>query len=76
VLEDTNIKVAHAMSALFGPSGRRLRKALCQGTRAPKTLAALALGTCRQLPALAFALTGPCPAHPGRLLQGDLALME
>ena len=45
VLEDTNIKVAHAMSDLFGTSGRRMLKALCAGERNPHTLAALAMGT-------------------------------
>ena len=45
VLEDTNIKVAHAMSDLFGTSGRRRLKALCAGERNPHTLAALAMGT-------------------------------
>ena len=57
--EDTNIKVAHAMSDLFGTSGRRMLKALCAGERNPKTLAALAMGTLRRkMPALAVALTG------------------
>jgi transposase len=45
VLEDTNIKVAHAMSDRFGTSGRRMLKALCAGERHPMQLAALALGT-------------------------------
>jgi transposase len=59
LLEDTNIKVAHAMSALFGPRGRRRLKALCAGERNPKKLAALAMGTLRRkLPALALALEG------------------
>ena len=31
VVEDTNIKVAHAMSDLFGTSGQRMPKALCVG---------------------------------------------
>jgi transposase len=35
VWEDTNIKVAHAMSDLFGTSGRRMLKALCGGERTP-----------------------------------------
>ena len=37
MLEDTNIKVAHAMSDLFGTSGRRMLKALCAGERNPHT---------------------------------------
>ena len=48
VLEDTNIKVAHAMSDLFGTSGRRMLKALCAGERNPQKLAALAMGTFRR----------------------------
>ena len=76
VLEDTNIKVAHAMSDLFGTSGRRMRKALCAGERHPKQLAALALGTLRRkLPELAVALTGQFTAHHGRFIQGELELM-
>jgi hypothetical protein len=31
VLEDTNTWVPHAMSDLFGTSGRRMLKALCAG---------------------------------------------
>jgi transposase len=77
VLEDTNIKVAHAMSARFGHSGRRMLKALCQGERDPKKLAALALGTLRRkLPELELALTGQFTEHHGRLIQGELELME
>jgi transposase len=75
VLEDTNIKVAHAMSDLFGHSGRRMLKTLCQGERNPKKLAALALGTLRRkLPELKVALTGQFTAHHGR--QGELELLE
>ena len=75
--EDTNIKVAHAMSDLFGTSGRRMLKALCAGERNPKTLAALAMGTLRRkMPALAVALTGQFTAHHGRRMQRELELME
>jgi transposase len=77
VWEDTNIKVAHAMSDLFGTSGRRMLKALCGGERHPHRLAARAMGTFRRkLPELALALTGQCTAHHGRLIQGALELME
>ena len=76
VLEDTNIKVAHAMSDLFGTSGRRMLKALCAGERNPQKLAAFAMGTLRRkLPELALALTGQFTAHHGRLIQGELELM-
>jgi transposase len=62
VWEDTNIKVAHAMSDLFGASGRRMLKALCAGERNPRKLAALALGILRRkLPELEVALTGGIP---------------
>jgi transposase len=45
VWEETTITVAHAMSDLFGTSGRRMLKALCAGERNPHPLAALAMGT-------------------------------
>ncbi len=77
VLEDTNIKVAHAMSDLFGKSGRWMLKALCEGERDPTRLAALALGTLRRkLPELELALTGQFTEHHGRLIEGELDLME
>jgi transposase len=69
--------VADAMSDLFGTSGRWMLKALCKGERDPKKLAALALGSLRRkLPALELALTGQFTAHHGRLMQGELELME
>ena len=65
VLADTNIKVAHAMSDLFGHSGRRMRKAWCQGERDPKQRAAWALGTLRRkMPELACGLDGPVHRAP------------
>ena len=71
ILEDTNSKVAHAMSDLFGTSGRRMLKALWRGSAPLTQLAALAMGTLRRkLPELALALTGQCTAHHGRLIQG------
>lgn len=77
ILEETHIKVAHAMSDLFGTRGRRMLKALCQGERHPQKLAALAMGTLRRtLPERALALTGQFTAHHGRLIPGELALME
>jgi transposase len=64
LLEDTNIKVAHGVSELFGTRGRRMLAALIAGERTPKKLATLALGTwCRTLSTLELALTGPCTAH-------------
>ena len=43
-LEETNITGAQAMSDRFGPSGRRMRKALWAGERHPPKRAALAMG--------------------------------
>jgi hypothetical protein len=43
-LADPNSKVAHAMSDLWGASGRRMRPAWCAGERPPPQRAALALG--------------------------------
>jgi len=69
--------VAHARSDLFGTRGRRMLQALCEGERTPHKLAALAMGSLRRkVPELELALTGQCPAHHGRLIQGALALME
>jgi transposase len=54
-----------------------MRKALWAGERHPQKRAALAMGTLRRkLPELALALTGQFPAHHGRLIQGELELME
>ena len=80
VWEATTIKGAHAMSDRFGPSGRRRLQALCAGERHPHPLAALAMGTFRrQVPELAWALTGQCTAHHGRRIPGErewMALLE
>ena len=65
------------MSDLFGTSGRRMLKALWAGERNPHQLAALAMGTLRRkLPELELALTGQCTEHHGRLIQGELELLE
>lgn len=77
LLEDPHLKVAHAMSDLFGQRGRRRLKALGESERDPKTLAALTLGTWRRkLPQLELALTGPLTEPHGRLIQGERELME
>jgi transposase len=71
VLEDTNIKLTSVVSDLFGRSGRRLLAALVAGERAPKPLAALALGVLRRTqPQLALALTGQCTDQHAWLIQG------
>ena len=65
-LEDTKIKVAHAMSDLFVQRGRRMLQALCESECEPKRRAALALGTWRRkLPQLELSLTGPLTEHHG-----------
>jgi transposase len=77
VLEETTIKVAHAMSDLFGTSGRRMLQALCAGEHAPTKLAAWAMGTLRRkVPALALALPGQFTPPHGRLIQGERELLE
>ena len=69
--------MAHARSDLFGTRGRRMLKALCAGERNPHKLAALAMGTLRRkVPELELALTGQFPEHHGRLIQGELALLD
>jgi transposase len=77
VLEDTNITLTRVVSDLFGRRGRRVLAALVAGERAPKTLAALALGVLRRkLPPLELALTGPCTDHHAWLIQGALELLD
>jgi transposase len=71
VLEDTNVKVAHVVSDLFGKSGRRMLEALIAGERDPKKLATLALGRLRRkAPQLELALAGQFTDHHARLIQG------
>jgi transposase len=75
MLEDTHSKLATGVSDLCGRSGRRMLAALSAGERAPRPLAALALGRLRrQQPALALALTGPCTPHHAWLIAGALEL--
>ena len=77
ILEDTNSKVAHVVSDLFGTSGRRMLAALIAGERHSQKLAARALGKLRRkLPELALAFTGQFTAHHGRIIQGTLELID
>ena len=77
VLEDTNVKVAHVVSDLFGTSGRRILAALIAGERAPKKLAALALGKLRsKVPQLELALAGQFTEHHSRLIACALELID
>jgi transposase len=77
VLEDTNVKVAHVVSDLFGKSGRLMLGALIAGERNPQTLAALALGKLREkIPQLELALAGQFTEHHARLIAGTLELID
>ena len=65
VWEDTNIKVAHAMSDLFGTSGRRMLKALCAGERNPHTARRLGHGDLTpQVARAGIGLDGPVHRAP------------
>jgi transposase len=77
VLEDTHIKLTSVVTDLFGRSGRRMFAALLAGERAPKTMAALALGVLRRKQSqLELALTGLCTDHQAWLIQGALGLID
>jgi transposase len=72
-LEETHITLTRVVSDRFGRRGRRLLAALVAGERAPKILAALALGVLqRQQPPRELARTGPCTDHHAWLIQGAL----
>jgi transposase len=77
ILEDTNVKLAHVVSNLFGQSGRRMLDALVAGERNPKKLAGLALGKLRpKMPQLEAALKGQFTEHHARLIQSNLELID
>jgi transposase len=52
VLEDANIKLGSVLATLLGKSGRAMLTAIVAGKQDPERLAALAVGTARQAPAL------------------------
>ena len=77
ILEDTNLKLAKAVSDVFGKSARRMLDALIAGEREPRKLSVLALGSLRRkIPQLEVALEGQFTEHHARLIQGALELVD
>ncbi len=76
-LEGAGIKLGDVASDVFGLSGRRMLKALVEGTTDAATLADLAKGNLRaKLPQLERALTGQFGAHQRFLLAHQLAHLD
>jgi transposase len=77
LLETANIKLSSVASNVFGTSGRRMLRALLDGTLAPEQMAELAKGRLRnKLPELALALDGRVEEHHRFLLSMQLGRME
>jgi transposase len=77
LLETANIKLATVASDVFGASGRRMLRALLDGTLTPEQMADLAKGRLRaKLVALAAALDGRVEEHHRFLLGMQLERME
>ncbi len=77
LLETANIKLATVASDVFGASGRRMLRALLDGTRTPEQMADLAKGRLRaKVVALAAALDGRVEEHHRFLLGMQLERME
>lgn len=77
LLETANIKLATVASDVFGASGRRMLRALLDGTLTPGQMADLAKGRLRaKLAALAAALDGRVEEHHRFLLGMQLERME
>lgn len=77
LLETANIKLATVASNVFGVSGRRMLRALLDGTLTPEQMADLAKGSLRKkLTALASALDGRVEEHHRFLLSMQLERME
>src|SRR6516225_1843279 len=77
VLEDANVKLASVVSDVFGPSGRRMLKAIIAGQTDARKLAALGseqLSASRET--LAQALHGKVTAHHRFLLKQHLQMIE
>ena len=77
VLEDANVKLASVVSDVFGPSGRRMLKALIAGQTDARKLAALGseqLSASRET--LAQALHGKVTTHHRFLLKQHLQMIE
>jgi transposase len=77
LLEMANIKLATVMSDVFGVSGRRMLRALIEGTQSPQQIADLAKGKLRKKVALlAPALDGRVDEHHRFLLTMQLDRLE
>ena len=77
LLETANIKLATVASNVFGTSGRRMLRALLEGTLSPEQMADLAKGRLRKkLTTLAPALDGRVDEHHRFLLSMQLERME
>ena len=77
LLETANIKLATVASNVFGVSGRRMLRALLEGTLTPEQMAELAKGSLRKkLTVLASALDGRVEDHHRFLLSMQLERME
>jgi transposase len=77
LLETANIKLATVASNVFGISGRRMLRALLDGTLSPEQMADLARGRLRKkLAVLAPALDGRVEEHHRFLLSMQLERME
>ena len=77
LLETANIKLATVASNVFGVSGRRMLRALLEGTLTPEQMAELAKGSLRKkLTVLASALDGRVEGHHRFLLSMQLERME
>jgi transposase len=77
LLETANIKLATVMSDVFGVSGRRMLRALLEGTTTPEQMAQLARASLRKkIPALSAALDGRVEEHHRFLLGMQLERLE
>jgi transposase len=77
LLESANIKLSSVMSNVFGVSGMAMLKAMVEGGRSPKEIAALAQGSLRRKrPALVQALDGRLAEHHRYLLQAQMTRLE
>jgi transposase len=77
LLETANIKLASVVSDVFGVSGRRMLRALLDGTASPEQMAELAKGQLRKKSAqLARALDGRVEEHHRFILAMQLEQLE
>jgi transposase len=77
LLETCNVKLATVASDVFGVSGRKMIRALIEGTSSPEQMAELARGSLRRkLEPLARALNGKLEEHHRFLLRVQLGRVE